>query len=145
MGDPLVDDCSVPLIFGCLLSTLRFLERPDHAKRDALLSGLAGGAVAAFRPLDAAILLITSAAGIFIGVLRSRTRNWRVIIWGPILYAASSISSFTCQPPQTQMSLLCATPCPDCDRTSAMPDPLRRLLSLWSIGSMRNCTKPIPS
>jgi hypothetical protein len=51
---------SVPLIFGCLLSTLRFLERPDRAKSDALLSGLAGGAVAAFRPLDAAILLITS-------------------------------------------------------------------------------------
>jgi hypothetical protein len=46
---------SVPLIFGCLLSTLRFLERPDRAKSDALLSGLAGGAVAAFRPLDAAI------------------------------------------------------------------------------------------
>lgn len=77
---------SVPLIFWCLLSALRFVERPDHAKREAFLSGLAGGSLAAFRPLDAAIILIASAGGISFSALRIHSRKWRALFWPVILY-----------------------------------------------------------
>jgi hypothetical protein len=77
---------SVPLTFWSLLSALRFLDQ--DAKRDAFLSGLAGGCLTAFRPLDSAIVLIACAAGISFGTWYSHPRDWRRLVRSITLFGA---------------------------------------------------------